>query len=103
MRTIPPWPPVRSVKTTPYTGSKWRTYRHLYDKDGKLISSTYEATSDYKVRNKVIVKGPAKAAEPSTPVIGPGEIPVTPEEPAVLPAEPPGGGNARHPHRRIAG
>lgn len=82
-------PGQETVKTTPYTGSKWRTYRHLYDKDGKLISSTYEATSDYKVRNKVIVKGPAKAAEPSTPVIGPGEIPVTPEEPAVLPAEPP--------------
>ena len=89
-------PGTETVKTTPYTGSKWKTYRHLYDKDGKLISSAYEATSDYKARNKVILRGPAAAAEPSAPVIGPGEIPaepgesdVPPEEPAEPPAEAP--------------
>ena len=81
-------PGTETVKTTPYTGSKWKTYRHLYDKDGKLISSAYEATSDYKARNKVILRGPAAAAEPSAPVIGPGEIPAEPGEPDVPPEEP---------------
>ena len=67
-------PGTEKVKTTPYTGSKWRTYRHLYDKDGKLLSSEYEATSDYKARNKVILRGPALP-----------EVPTTPEVPAVNP------------------
>lgn len=57
-------PGTEQVKTTPYAGSKWRTYRHLYDADGNLISSAYEATSDYKSRNKVILRGPV-AADPS--------------------------------------
>ena len=52
-------PGTEKVKTTPYTGYKYRTYRNVYDADGKLISSTYEATSDYKSRNKVILRGPA--------------------------------------------
>lgn len=80
-------PGTEQVKTTPYTGSKYRTYRNLYDGDGRLISSSYEATSDYKARNKVILRGPAKAAEPSAPVIGPGDIPA-PEEPDVPVEEP---------------
>lgn len=90
-------PGQEKVKTTPYTGSKWRTYRHLYDKDGKLISSAYEATSDYKARNRVILRGPVvQTQEPAAPVIGPGDIPAdvpaVPEEPAVPddPAEEPG-------------
>ena len=57
-------PGTEKVKTTPYTGSKWRTYRHLYDANGKLISSTLEATSNYKSRNKVILRGPAGADQP---------------------------------------
>ena len=52
-------PGTEQVKTTPYTGYKYRTYRNVYDADGKLISSTYEATSDYKARNQVILRGPA--------------------------------------------
>ena len=73
-------PGTEKVKTTPYTGSKWKTYRNLYDANGKLISSTYEATSDYKARNKVILKGPAKE---EVPVSNPGEqVPATPENPA---------------------
>ena len=74
-------PGTEQVKTTPYTGSKWKTYRHLYDADGKLISSAYEDTSDYKARNKVILKGPAVTAE--TPASGTGQVPVTPEAPSV--------------------
>ena len=84
-------PGTEQVKTTPYTGSKWKTYRHLYDANGKLISSSYEATSDYKARNKVILKGPAKAEVPAG---GTAEIPVqppveTPQEPVETPRETP--------------
>lgn len=52
-------PGTEKVKTTPYTGYKYKTYRHVYAADGTLISSAYEATSDYKSRNKVILRGPA--------------------------------------------
>ena len=85
-------PGTEKVKTTPYTGSKWKTYRDLYDANGKLISSTYEDTSDYKARNKVILKGPAKAEVPAS---GPADIPAptpeAPDTPAVpeTPVEPP--------------
>lgn len=73
------------VTTTPYTGYKVKSYRNVYSADGKLISSTYEATSDYKVRNKVISRGPALPEQPEPPVTGPAETPVetptqTPEE-----------------------
>ena len=73
------------VTTTTYTGYKVKSYRNVYSADGKLISSTYEATSDYKVRNKVISRGPALPEQPETPVTGPAETPVetptqTPEE-----------------------
>ena len=83
-------PGTEQVKTTPYTGSKWKTYRHLYDADGKFISTSYEATSDYKARNKVILKGPAPAEIPAG---GTAEIPVqppteTPQEPVETPVEP---------------
>ena len=84
-------PGTEQVKTTPYTGSKWKTYRHLYDADGKLISTSYEATSDYKARNKVILKGPATAEVPAsgTAEIPPVQPPVeTPQEPVETPVEP---------------
>ena len=73
-----------TVKTTPYTGSKWRTYHTIYDKDGKVIDRHYEATSDYKVRNKVIVQAPAAAPAPQVPTITPSQIPV--ETPAETPS-----------------
>lgn len=58
------------VKVTPYTGYKGRTYRNVYAADGSLISSEYEDTSDYKVRNRVILRGPA-VEQPSAPVVNP--------------------------------
>lgn len=82
-------PGTEKVKTTPYTGYKYNTYRNLYDGDGKLISRTFEALSNYKARNKVILRGPAKADEPAAPVSGPGEISTTPEEPDAPVEEPP--------------
>jgi vancomycin resistance protein YoaR len=54
-----------TVKTTPYTGYKVETYRNLYDGNGNLVSSNFEASSDYKVRNKVILKGPALPSVPT--------------------------------------
>lgn len=81
-------PGTEQVKTTPYTGSKWKTYRNIYDANGKLISSNFEASSDYKVRNKVILRGPA--AQPGS---GSAEIPAapstdTPAQENPTPAEP---------------
>ena len=63
------------VKTSPYTGYKVRTYRNVYSADGKLISSTFEASSDYKVRNKVIIRGTKEVED--VPTVNPG----TPENP----------------------
>ena len=80
-------------KTTPYTGYKVKTYHTIYDKDGNVIDSHYEATSDYKVRNKVIVRAPASATPvaPATPTLNPEwsyeELPETPVE-TETPVEP---------------
>lgn len=89
-------PGTRSVKVTPYTGYKVRTYRNIYAGNGTLISSSYEATSDYKSRNRVVLVGPAAeetgggAVIPGTPV---DTAPVTPTAPAnppvTTPTEPP--------------
>lgn len=46
------------VEVTPYTGKTYKTYRNIYDGNGKLISSKLEATSVYKVRNQVILRNP---------------------------------------------
>ena len=88
-------PGTEQVKTTPYTGYKYRTYRNVYDADGKLISSTYEATSDYKARNQVILRGPAvetggDAQIPDTTAPTDPAAPVEPAEPQdpAVPAEP---------------
>ncbi|MET0018090.1 VanW family protein [Oscillibacter sp.] len=67
-----------TVKTTPYTGYKVETYRNLYDGSGKLISSDFEASSDYKVRNKVISKGPSLPSVPTEGNSSEIPVPVTP-------------------------
>ncbi|MBU5625802.1 VanW family protein [Oscillibacter sp. MSJ-2] len=102
------------VKTTPYTGYKVRTYRNVYDASGKLISSAFEASSDYKVRNKVILRGTKEmpdtpAVKPETPEITDpvtpetpegGTTPVAPETPeggTAAPATPEAGGSATTP------
>lgn len=67
-----------TVKTTPYTGYKVQTFRNLYDGNGNLISSTYEAASNYQSRNKVILRGPveeASAVDPNVPVTPPADVP----------------------------
>lgn len=45
-----------TVYSTPYTGYKYRTYRNVYSADGTLLSSEYEATSDYKARDRIIIR-----------------------------------------------
>ncbi len=87
------------VKVTPYTGYKVNTYQTIYDKDGKVIDSHFEASSSYKVRNKVVVRAPAAAPGSGTAVIpsvtpdAPADTPVpteptAPTEPAVEPEIP---------------
>ena len=44
------------VLQTPYTGYTVKSYKCKYDANGKLISRAYEATSNYRSRNKIIVK-----------------------------------------------
>ncbi|MBR1690963.1 MAG: VanW family protein [Oscillibacter sp.] len=84
-------PGTETVKTTPYTGYKYKTYRNVYAADGTLLSSTFEATSDYKARNKVILKSP-EAAPAVDPVVTPTDPTVTPTDPEdptpVTPTEP---------------
>ena len=77
-------PGAEEVKTTPYTGYKVKSYRHVYDKDGNLLSSAFEADSNYKVRNKVILRAPGELPGQQIPVVAP----VGPEiPPEVLPQE----------------
>ncbi|MBR2929020.1 MAG: VanW family protein [Oscillospiraceae bacterium] len=45
------------VKQTPYSGCKVNTYRNVYAGDGTLLSSTDEAFSHYKSRDKIILRG----------------------------------------------
>ena len=54
----------RKVEQTAYTGYKVKTYRNVYSGDGKLISSTFEATSNYKARNRIVLVGKSKTTAP---------------------------------------
>ena len=81
-------PGTEEVKTTPYTGYKVKTYRHVYDKDGNLISSAFEADSNYKVRNKVILKAPGEL---------PGQTPAVTPDPVVTPEVTPDSGETPAP------
>jgi len=53
------------TKVTPYTGYKVQSFRSVYSSDGTLISSKLEDTSNYKVRDEIILDG-TKAASGST-------------------------------------
>ncbi len=79
-------PEYKEVTVTPYTGYKVQTYKQRYDKDGNLISSTKEAFSNYKKRDRVTTVGlkpeevdPNAPTDPDVPVTP--ETPVTPEAP----------------------
>lgn len=72
-------PGEQRVEQTPYTGYRVKTYRNVYAGDGTLLSSTYEATSNYKARNRITLVG--KAAEPELPAQS-GDVPAAGEVPA---------------------
>lgn len=58
-------PGERKVEQTAYTGYRVKTYRSVYSGDGKLISSTFEASSNYKARNRIVLVGKSAASAPS--------------------------------------
>lgn len=71
----------QQVKVTPYTGYKVVTYRNLYDAQGNLISSKQEATSNYKVRDKLVLVG-TKAVPTAPASSSSGSSSETPSSPA---------------------
>ncbi len=75
------------VKVSPYTGYKVKTYQTIYDKNGSVIDSHFEAASDYKVRNKVVLQAPA-AAPGSAPADLPADTPAPSDTPAETPQQP---------------
>jgi len=79
------------VIQTAYTGRTVKTYKVKYDKEtNEKLSTTYEATSRYKSRDKIIARVEAPPPPPTEP---PTEPPVTDppatEAPAAPPAETP--------------
>ncbi|MBE6992215.1 MAG: hypothetical protein E7430_06530 [Ruminococcaceae bacterium] len=75
------------ITTYPYVGYTVDTYRNVYDKDGNLLYTNYEARTNYKSRNQVTTIG-TKGLEPEVPEgeapagsTETGDVPVTaPEE-----------------------
>ena len=67
-------PGERKVEQTAYTGYKVKTYRNVYSGDGTLISSTFEASSNYKARDRIVLVGKSTATTPTDP----GTTPVDP-------------------------
>lgn len=53
---------VQRVEQYPYTGYYVKTWRNVYSANGKLLSSTFEAVSDYKSRDKIVLVGKAAPA-----------------------------------------
>ncbi len=88
-------PGERKVEQTAYTGYLVKTYRNVYSGDGTLLSSTYEATSNYRARNRIVLVGKAQPSpdggQTDAPAGDAGGAPETPAfEPVELPdAEPP--------------
>jgi len=88
-------PGTQTVKTEPYTGHKVKSYHTIYNGDGTVLDRHFEATSDYKVRNKVVLVAPGEMPGAQVPAVNPAPVPVvpdppmeTPPPPAVIPAEP---------------
>lgn len=56
-------PGERKVEQTAYTGYKVKTYRNVYAGDGTLLSSTFEASSNYKARDRIVLVGKGAVEE----------------------------------------
>ena len=81
-------PGEQKVEQTPYTGYVVKTYRNVYAGDGTPLSSTYEATSRYKSRNRIILVG--KAADPTVDPNVPAMDPTVPGSDPGVPTTDPG-------------
>ncbi|WP_159448160.1 VanW family protein [Papillibacter cinnamivorans] len=78
-------PGTKKVDITGYTGYKVETYRCLYDGDGNLISRTFEASSNYKKRDKVVLVGPVPVSTSPEPSSEPAVEPVVTDQPEASP------------------
>lgn len=88
-------PGVTEVKQTPYTGRHVQSYRNVYAADGTLLETRFEADSNYRSRDKIVLVGrgnstptvapetPGETADPNAPPQE--EIPT--EEPSAPPVE----------------
>ena len=79
------------VKTTPYTGKVVDVYRCVYDANGKLLSRTFENTSRYSKRDKVILYNPADSGPwgEGTDANKPDPTPAPTPKPTPAPTPPP--------------
>ncbi|MBE6963304.1 MAG: hydrolase [Ruminococcaceae bacterium] len=80
-------PGTEQVKTSPHAGCTVKTYRTLYAADGQWLSTTYEATSSYKSRDRVVLRGPETEAPPAVGTEPLPADPPLPEVPSVPTAE----------------
>lgn len=62
---------VQRVEQYPYTGYYVKTWRNVYSANGTLLSSTFEAVSDYKSRDKIVLVGKAAPAPDPEPTPDP--------------------------------
>lgn len=69
---------VEQVEQYPYTGYYVETWRNVYSGNGDLISSTFEASSDYCARDEIIKVG--TKVDPVKPAVKP-DPPATPNPP----------------------
>lgn len=71
----------------PYTGYYVKTWRNVYSANGKLLSSTFEAVSDYKSRDKIVLVGKAAPAPDPEPTPDPTPEPTPDPAPTPDPGE----------------
>ena len=76
---------VQRVEQYPYTGYYVKTWRNVYSANGTLLSSTFEAVSDYKSRDKIVLVGKAAPAPDPTPEPNPDPAPEPTPDPAPTP------------------
>ena len=78
---------VQRVEQYPYTGYYVKTWRNVYSANGKLLSSTFEAVSDYKSRDKIVLVGKAAPAPDPEPTPDPTPEPTPDPAPTPDPGE----------------
>ena len=82
-------PGVERVTQYPITGFTVQTWRNVYDGNGNLISSNFEAESNYDSRDKIVEVGKQKPQPEPTPDPTPEPAPDPDPEPAPEPAPEP--------------